>query len=286
MPSVIDAVSAFNRLLNTVVETQSVIKKIKTISETRAKEIYSYLTEIIDLLDDLVDYKVVPEILIKFWSDTLNDYRKNVFEYFTKDVGITVKVEEYTDELLPYPVLREQMLQFLNDISEYLTNVINYINQQIESGKVDIYADTSIISLEIKDVKEFMDFYKEAQEWLREHENDLYQYTQLTLHDVIDDVNTLRELIYSMRVYVKSMVKFAKKFELYDLMDDVNLVESIVETIADAPNIAELAIGEDESDFAEYEEAFMESIEFIDDFVSRFENLLDEMYKRILQKIK
>jgi len=216
----------------------------------------------------------------------LNDYRKNVFEYFTEDVGITVKVEEYTDELLPYPVLREQMLQFLNDISEYLTNVINYVNQQIESGKVDIYADTSIISLEIKDVKEFMDFYKEAQEWLREHENDLYQYTQLTLYDVIDDVNTLRELIYSMRVYVKSMVKFAKKFELYDLMDDVNLVENIVETIADAPNIAELAIGEDESDFAEYEEAFMESIEFIDDFVSRFENLLDEMYKRILQKIK
>jgi len=67
MPSIIDAVSAFNRLLNTVVETQSVIKKIKTISETRAKEIYSYLTEIIDLLDDLVGYKVVPEILIKFW---------------------------------------------------------------------------------------------------------------------------------------------------------------------------------------------------------------------------
>ena len=286
MPSIIDAVSAFNRLLNTVVETQSVIKKIKTISETRAKEIYSYLTEIIDLLDDLVGYKVVPEILIKFWSDTLNDYRKNVFEYFTEDVGITVKVEEYTDELLPYPVLREQMLQFLNDISEYFTNVINYVNQQIESGKVDIYADTSIISLEIKDVKEFMDFYKEAQEWLREHENDLYQYTQLTLHDVIDDVNTLRELIYSMRVYVKSMVKFAKKFELYDLMDDVNLVEGIVEIIAYAPNIAELAIGEDESVFAEYEEAFMESIEFIDDFVSRFENLLDEMYKRILQKIK
>jgi ribosome biogenesis protein Nip4 len=234
----------------------------------------------------LVGYKVIPEILIKFWSDILNEYRTHIFAYLTEDVGITVKDDDNDDELMPYSVLREQILQTLNEMSDYLTNLINYINQQVESGKVGIYTDASVLSLENKLTEEFLEYYKEATTWLKENANELYKYTNLTLYDVIDDINDLRDLINDLSDYVKNMVVFVKKFHLYDLMYDVNLVKNMFEQIADAPNIAELAIGESEEEFMEYEEAFIDSVRLIDNFLNKFEDLLEKMYEKIVQKTK
>ena len=284
MPTIIDAVSMLHTILNTAEEIKSVVKKTRKINENTAKEIHSYVTELVELLNALIDYKVIPETLINFWKKDFDGYRRELFGYASESAGITI-AQYHGDELTPYPILRENMLDSLNDLIERISNAINYINKQVESGKIDIYSESSQVSIELENINSFINFYNDAKAWLNEHSGELYYYTSVTLSDVIHNINNLSKLIDDLRVYVTDTLEFARKFELYDLIDNINWIKNMFDMIADAPNIAKFAIDEsDESTFETYEEIFIDSLMYIDDFLTNFESILDTMYKRVTSK--
>jgi hypothetical protein len=286
MPSLVDAVSLLHTILNTAEETKSLVKKVRTINENTAKELHGYITELIELLDVLIDYKVIPEILINFWKDAFDGYRKDLFGYATESAGITIaEVHDKDDELTPYSVLRENILYSLNELIEHISNAINHINKRIESGNINIYAESSQVSIEFEKITQFVNFYKDAKTWLRNHSDRLYHYTTVTLEDVIYEVKDLIELIDDLKIYVINTMAFARKFNMYDLMDDVIWIKNAFDMIADAPNIVKLAINEtDESTIEKYNEMLIDSLILIDTFLPKFESVLDIMYQRVTSK--
>jgi len=290
MPSVIDAVSLLQSILKFANEARSIVKKTRTINENKAKEILEYITELIELINELFDYKVIHDFMLKLWKNNLEEYRNNLLAYASENMGITITTIQDEDELIPYPTLREDLLFLLNELIEHISNTINFINKQVESGKVDIYTSSEKLSFEFEKVIQFVNFYNDAKAWLNEYANELYRYTTLTLEDFIHNTNELKQLQYlisTLKTYVLNISTFANKFKMYDLMDDVNLVKNMLETIAEGPRIVQYVIKMDESEideFDKYNEAFIDSMRYIDDFISNFESLLDSMYQKVKSK--
>jgi len=283
MPSVIDAVSILHTVLNTAEEIKSIVKKTRKINENTAKEIHSYVTELIELLNTLIDYKVIPETLIDFWKNDFDEYRRELFGYATESAGITI-AQYHGDELTPYPILRKNMLDSLNDLIEHISNTINYINKQVESGKIDVYSESSQMLIELESINSFINFYNVVKEWLNEHVGELYYYTTVSLSVFIHNINDLSKLIDDLRIYITDTLKFAREFEMHDLMDNINWIKNTFDMIADSVNIAKLAVNE--SNFETYEEMFINSFRHIEDLLTNFESILDAMYKRVTSKQK
>jgi hypothetical protein len=286
MPSVIDAASLLHTILNTAEETRSIVKRTRTIDENAAREMHGYVTELIELLNALIDYKVIPEHLINFWKNAFDGYRKDLFGYMSESAGITIaEVYDKDDELTPYSVLREKMLDTLNELTEHISNTINYVNKQVESGNIDIYAESSQASPELEKITQFVNFYKDAKKWLGNYSDRLYHYTTVTLGDAIYEIKDLIELIDNLKIYVMNTMAFARKFNMYDLMDDVIWIKNTFDMIADSQNIVKLALNEtDESMIEEYDEMLIDSLRLIDTFLSKFESVLDMMYQRVTSK--
>jgi len=176
------------------------------------------------------------------------------------------------------------MLDSLNDLIEHISNTINYINKQTQSGKIDIYSESSQMLIELESINSFINFYNVVKEWLNEHVGELYYYTTVSLSVFIHNINDLSKLIDDLRIYITDTLKFAREFEMHDLMDNINWIKNTFDMIADSVNIAKLAVNE--SNFETYEEMFINSFRHIEDLLTNFESILDAMYKRVTSKQK